>query len=59
MSKRTNYQKSRKQVRAVLKANPLATAKGTAGKMARVKYGAGISNRDIDDTKTDRPDQED
>lgn len=59
MSKGKNKRFARKQARAALKSSPLATPKGTLGKLARVGYGGGISKGDINDSRTDRNDQED
>jgi hypothetical protein len=54
MSKGKNRQFARRQVRAVLKNNPLATPKGSAGKLARISYGGGLNNSKVNDTYTDR-----
>ena len=54
MSKGKNRQFTRKQARAALRANPLATPKGSLGKLARTHWGGGVGKRDLDDTRTDR-----
>ena len=56
MSKGKNRQFTRKQARAALRSNPLATPKGTLGKLARSHYGGGVGRRDLNDTRTDRND---